>query len=44
MSKANGSKQTSTGSVGVDLGAVSRFKPAAVTVITGCSLACCGSG
>lgn len=44
MSKANGGKQTSTGSVGVDLGAVSRFKTAVVAVITGCSLARCGSG
>lgn len=32
------------GFVGVDLGAVSRFKTAAVAVITGCSLARCGSG
>lgn len=30
--------------MGVDLGAVSRFKTAAVAVITGCCLASCGSG
>lgn len=44
MSTTNWSKQTQTGSVGVDLGTVSRFKTTVVTVITGCSLACCGSG
>lgn len=44
MSTTNWSKQTQTGSVGVDLGTVSRIKTTVVTVITGCSLACCGSG
>lgn len=44
MSKTNWSKQTQTGSVGVDLGTVSRFKTTVVTVITGCSLACYSSG
>ena len=44
MSKTNWGKQTQTGSVGVDLGSVSRFKTTVVTVITGCSLACYGSG
>lgn len=44
MSKTNWSKQTQTGNVGVDLGTVSRFKTTVVAVITGCSLACCGSG
>lgn len=44
MSKANWSKQTRIESVGVDLGTVSRFKTTVVSVITGCSLACCGSG
>lgn len=44
MSKTNWSKQTQTGNVGVDLGTVSRFKTTVVAVITGCTLACCGSG
>ena len=44
MSKTNWSKQTQTGKVGVDLGTVSRSKTTVVAVITGCSLACWGSG